>query len=183
MSAPSGPKSRAPFAHYDPDTSSWRTLQPSLLPENFPEQSPIWPRSGMWDSGAAYELPTLVPPTAEPGSSSLLPTPDTGESLTGHGRRGGRVTNGHQSGQSLEVVATLLPMPTSSDTNGAGTHGTGGADLRTTVELLPTPTAMDAHGSGGNSPSDVTLTDAVVRTQLGASTNPRLDGGNASSDD
>lgn len=33
----------------------------------------------------------------------------------------------------------LLPTPTSSDTNGAGAHGTGGADLRTTVALLPTP--------------------------------------------
>ena len=34
---------------------------------------------------------------------------------------------------------TLLPTPTASDTNGAGAHGTGGADLRTAVQLLPTP--------------------------------------------
>ena len=37
---------------------------------------------------------------------------------------------------------TLLPTPTASDTNGAGAHGTGGADLRTAVQLLPTPTAV-----------------------------------------
>lgn len=71
----------------------------------------------------------------------------------------------------------LLPTPTVSDTNGPGTHGDGGADLRTAVSLLPTPTAMDAKASGGSTPSDVTLTDAVVRTSLGATTNPRFDGG------
>ena len=39
-------------------------------------------------------------------------------------------------------AVTLLPTPTSSDTNGAGAHGTGGADLRTTVALLPTPSTQ-----------------------------------------
>lgn len=34
------------------------------------------------------------------------PTPNTGESLTGHGRRGGKANNGSQSGESLEAVAT-----------------------------------------------------------------------------
>ena len=35
----------------------------------------------------------------------------------------------------------LLPSPTTSDANGAGAHGDGGADLRTTVahDLMPTP--------------------------------------------
>lgn len=35
----------------------------------------------------------------------------------------------------------LLPTPRTSDTNGSGTHGDGGPDLRTAVSLLPTPTA------------------------------------------
>ncbi|MDH6134635.1 hypothetical protein P3T37_004039 [Kitasatospora sp. MAA4] len=34
-----------------------------------------------------------------------------------------------------------LPTPTTSDANGAGRHGTGGADLRTVISLLPTPRA------------------------------------------
>ena len=34
-----------------------------------------------------------------------------------------------------------MPTPRTSDTNGAGAHGTGGPDLRTAVSLLPTPTA------------------------------------------
>ena len=36
--------------------------------------------------------------TGEPGQGRLLPTPDTGCSPNGHGRRGGRPGNGHQSG-------------------------------------------------------------------------------------
>lgn len=40
----------------------------------------------------------------------------------------------------------LLPTPTVSDTNGAGSHGDGGMDLRTTVTTLPTPTARDHKG-------------------------------------
>lgn len=35
----------------------------------------------------------------------------------------------------------LLPTPRTSDTNGAGVHGTGGPDLRTAISLLPTPAA------------------------------------------
>lgn len=45
---------------------------------------------------------------AEPGEGRLLPTPDTGCSPNGHGRRGGRAGNGHQSGQGLDVAATAL---------------------------------------------------------------------------
>jgi hypothetical protein len=45
---------------------------------------------------------------AEPGEGRLLPTPDTGCSPNGHGRRGGRAGHGHQSGQGLDVAATAL---------------------------------------------------------------------------
>lgn len=38
---------------------------------------------------------------------------------------------------------TLLPTPRTSDTNGAGSHGEGGPDLRTAVTLLPTPAVND----------------------------------------
>jgi DNA (cytosine-5)-methyltransferase 1 len=49
---------------------------------------------------------------AEPGEGRLLPTPDTGCSPNGHGRRGGRAGNGHQSGQGLDIAATALtPAP------------------------------------------------------------------------
>jgi len=45
---------------------------------------------------------------AEAGEGRLLPTPDTGCSPNGHGRRGGRVGNGHQSGHGLDVAASAL---------------------------------------------------------------------------
>jgi hypothetical protein len=46
-----------------------------------------------------------------------------------------------------DPVEALLPTPRTSDTNGAGSHGTGGPDLRTTVTLLPTP-AVNDMGAG-----------------------------------
>jgi DNA (cytosine-5)-methyltransferase 1 len=50
--------------------------------------------------------------TGESGEGRLLPTPDTGCSPNGHGRRGGRPGNGHQSGQGLDIAAiTLAPAP------------------------------------------------------------------------
>lgn len=76
MSAQSGPRSREPFAYYDPDTCSWKTCQPLLPLENLPEPPATWPRSGMWDLGYAYARPILALPTDATDYSSLLPTPD-----------------------------------------------------------------------------------------------------------
>lgn len=41
----------------------------------------------------------------------MLPTPDTGTSPRGHGRRGGRPGNGHQSGHDLDAAVRALPPP------------------------------------------------------------------------
>ena len=41
-----------------------------------------------------------------------------------------------------------LPTPRTSDTNGAGSHGDGGLDLRTAVTMLPTPRATDGPKGG-----------------------------------
>lgn len=62
--------------------------------------------------------------TAEPGEGRLLPTPDTGCSPNGHGRRGGRPGNGHQSGAGLDVTATAL-SPTPAPRAGQGTVAWG----------------------------------------------------------
>ena len=195
MSGRSGRKSRVLFALYDPESSCWKTLQQSLPLGNLPEQSATWPRSGMWDSGAVYALPTLAPPTDEPEYSSLLtpratrrgsatettallPTPDAYE-----GSRGGsqhpdkRKAAGHS--PYLACVAEhLLPTPTVSDGNGAGAHGAGGSDLRTAISLLPTPTATPYGNNQSPSPG------AAVRPSLnGVFTNPLLDDGSEPSDD
>ena len=78
---------------------------------------------------------------------TLLPTPaaanpNDGESVeTWEARRQRtkeRVGNGNGFGTPLSIAVQLLPTPRSSDTNGAGQHDTGGADLRTTVSRLLT---------------------------------------------
>jgi hypothetical protein len=50
--------------------------------------------------------------TRAAGRERLLPTPDTGTSPNGHGRRGGRPGNGHQSGHSLDATARTLAAGT-----------------------------------------------------------------------
>jgi hypothetical protein len=94
----------------------------------------------------------LPPPTSRDGKGpnqrgddtclhgALLPTPRATD-----GTKGGPNQRGSSGDLMLpSAVTQLLPTPTVSDTNGPGTHGDGGADLRTTVaHLLPTPAVND----------------------------------------
>lgn len=67
---------------------------------------------------------------------------------------------------------SLLPTPRTSDTNGAGSHGTGGLDLRTAVDLLPTPTATPY----GNNQSQPPLSEVILPllpTPLSSDAGPR----------
>jgi DNA (cytosine-5)-methyltransferase 1 len=63
----------------------------------------------------AHHLTGLAAPSgpaqAAAGPQRLLPTPDTGTSPRGHGRRGGRPGNGHQSGKDLDTAARTLTAP------------------------------------------------------------------------
>jgi hypothetical protein len=61
------------LAKYDPDTSSWRTAQCSLL-EDSTECLQTFPRSGMTRGGLLWELPMLALRTNATGSG-LWPTP------------------------------------------------------------------------------------------------------------
>jgi DNA (cytosine-5)-methyltransferase 1 len=76
--------------------------------------------------------------------------------------------NGNGHGKSLEIEALrLLPTPRTSDRNGAGLHGDGGADLRTTVEhLLPTPRAAERM-QRNSADSGVALSTAVTDQDWG----------------
>jgi hypothetical protein len=108
----SGPPSRTSFASYDPAGSSWKTFQ-ACLDGEWETYSQTWPASGMTRNGTAYRQPTSVPPIYA-SASGLWPTPETGLSPNGHGRRGGSPGYGHQSGVSLETMARLWPTPTAS---------------------------------------------------------------------
>lgn len=86
----------------------------------------------------------------------LFPTPDTGVSPNGHGRRGGRPGNGRQSGASLDAVVRDL----------GGTHDDGGEPL-----LLPTPMARHSGNTPENhlakKPGRSVVTDLAILVENG----------------
>lgn len=152
-----------PFAFYDPDSSSVRTCQDTLLSDSS-VSSLIFPASGCMSGGWLYELPTLVRPIDGHDCSGLLGTPSAADAAGTRERRGGKRSNelllkGQVKAMMPTPTVTLLPTPRTTDAHGTGDHGTGGRDLRTEISLLPT------------------LTDAVVRTQFGVVTNPRFNDG------
>jgi len=97
-----------------------------------------------------------IVPQLEDVAISLLPSPETGQTPAGHGVRGGKPGNGHQSGESLEQVAKQM-LPTPRAARGAsGTemmYALGGErtdEGRPQGEvLLATPNSRDWKGSPG----------------------------------
>ena len=72
----------------------------------------------------------------------------------------------HVDGFGPDGGLTLLPSPRTSDTNGAGAHGSGGPDLRTVAATLPTPRATDGTKGGPNQrggSGDLMLPSAVAQ--------------------
>jgi DNA (cytosine-5)-methyltransferase 1 len=56
-------------------------------------------------------IAACLAPLPPGGQGRLLPTPDTGTSPRGHGRRGGRTGNGHQSGAGIDAAARDAARP------------------------------------------------------------------------
>jgi len=73
----SGLKWHASLAKFDPATSSWRTVQPSLLGD-LGESSVTWPRSGMTAGGRCWAQPMSALRTSGT-ESGLWPTPTVAE--------------------------------------------------------------------------------------------------------
>lgn len=150
-----GPSSTESFAEYDPDTSSWKTSQGSLLPE-WETYSETWPRSGMTRNGKAYRLARLVPPISG-GESSLLPTPQAQEPNVTTDRLVDRDGN--------------PPTRLNQRVYDRETGRLAQTSLTQWVQLYPTPTVNDSRGgrnrtSGRSNPNSkhhdgVTLTDYV----------------------
>lgn len=89
------------FATYDPDTSSWRTPQGSLL-EGWAEWSATWPASGTTRNGTAFRRRPSAPRTYG-HASGFWPTPVASE--------GKRTTPYKQGGHSLSYVLGGRPNP------------------------------------------------------------------------
>lgn len=119
----SGRSSRASFAIWDRDTSSWKTSQRSLF-GGWIGFSESWPRSGMMQSGIAYRLQPSNPLTAAIGSSwsrGEYPTP-TAE-IYGTAQNEGKVAHSRPSAgtPSLHTWARGWQTPTVNDSkNTAG---------------------------------------------------------------
>ena len=105
-----GLNTSAPFASYDHDTLSWKTLQPSLT-EDSPAYLDRWPRSGTMRNGIVSEQTMLVPPTNEiacgclpilNGTPRAWPTPAARDGKGGY--IGGRIRNGKVSWDTLDVA-------------------------------------------------------------------------------
>ena len=174
MNGGSGRPSRAPFATYDPATSSWRTSRVSLDGE-WETYSETWPASGMTRSGIAYRRPTSAPRTSA-SESGLLPTPSAVSYGTNQGGGMGRIGPVRPS---LETMARsgLWPTPQAHDARPGhaervNRHGTkhGGRDLTDWVAMWPTPTAGDSRNSrnatanrspGSSHHPGTTLSDAI----------------------
>jgi hypothetical protein len=92
----------------------WLLPTPTVTDHNGGHEPQV---GGRRPSGAKrqVDLPTVIalkicPPSLPGGTGRgrLLPTPDTGTTPNGHGRRGGRPGNGHESSNSLDAVARTL---------------------------------------------------------------------------
>ena len=146
-----GPRSPQPFARYDPATSSWRTLQGSLLSE-WEMLSETWPRSGMTRNGTAYRRAGSVPPIYANGSS-LWPTPV-------YKPGGGSALDGGSNSRKAAKRRGLWPTPTAGDSRNSrnatanrspGSSHHPGTTLSDAIRMLPTPTAnrwdgLQSHG-------------------------------------
>jgi hypothetical protein len=94
------------LASFDPNSFSWKTSQ-HFLDEGLTEFSGTWPRSGMMQSGIAYQLPPLVPLTDEI-ASGLWPTPTVNGN---YNRKGASATIG----DGLATAVAMYPTPTARD--------------------------------------------------------------------
>lgn len=95
------------FAHFDRDSSSWKTYQGSLLTNTWDAFSETWPRAGTMRNGIVYQQQQLAPLTDATGSG-LWPTPIVDDASNCGGKS--RVRNmlkGQYQGLNAFVVSNL----------------------------------------------------------------------------
>lgn len=144
-----GQKWRGSLAKYDPDSSSWRTAQHSLLGDS-EEFLETWPRWGMTVNGECWERPMLAHRTSASGSG-LWQTPVADDAVN---RVNGKWNSRGEPKLSAQVMQ--WPTPTASEHTGAG-HGpnkNGAMNLRTMVQARtdwPTPTVCGNYNRNGAS--------------------------------
>ena len=101
------------LGHFDPDTCSWKTFQPSLFPDSG-QSLEIWPRAGMTVAGRAFRHRLPVPRTTviAGGALQYVPTPTVSGN---YNRKGASPT----SGNGMATWAKMYPTPCASAANGS----------------------------------------------------------------
>jgi len=106
-----GEKWHGSFVKYDPDSSSWKTHQCSLLGD-LDEFSETWPRWGLMRSGECWEQPMLVARTNETefgllDGETFFHTPNC------------TVLDGWSNNQKVLKKRLMFPTPVKSESNGS----------------------------------------------------------------
>jgi DNA (cytosine-5)-methyltransferase 1 len=153
------------FAWFDPDISSWKTWQRSLITD-WELYSESWPRQGSIVNGHAF-LQVHWAPVINEIDGGLLPTP-----LASTGDRRSKFKQG-----GTPLLGALLPTPTKQDFKRRGPNSKQqGLSNTENWAMLPTPCARDLKGpqtkgfkERGYGPL---LPDAFTQTGKGTFLNP-----------
>ena len=146
----SGVSTRESFAHYDPASSSWKTLQLSFLAD-LAMFSETWPRAGMTRSGIAYLRQPSAPITKEIASGSW-PTPKSRDAKHGAATEYELEHADKWAPYHLHVAIAarargMWPTPKGSAANYGRPRENDRGDLQAAVLQWPTPQARD-HRTG-----------------------------------
>jgi len=186
-----GPTWQELLARYDPNTSSWKTPQSSLLGD-YTEFSETWPRWGLMRDGVSYQRQPLVPHTKgtgsglwrtpsaqEPGVSAERLVPIEGGTPGGMNRHFDKHT-GRMAQIGLEQQVKLRAMTWPTPNAWDGKRGPrseehiatkkGQITLVTAIARWPTPTAHNAKEF--NSPSEQQRNTPTLAAQAGGQLNP-----------
>jgi hypothetical protein len=168
-----GPKWHGSFARFDRDSSTWKTVQCSLLgdSESFSE---TWPRWGLMHDGVSSLQQTPALPICV-NASGLWPTPTVNGN---HNQPGASKT----AGWGLSSAAKLWTTPSASDATRGGTitpnmTGTSLAQQVKTPAFWPTPTAINFSGGAalckwGGAGARKKLATMVTPEELNGPLNP-----------
>lgn len=175
-----GESTRALFASYDRESSSWRTSQLCVVAD-WDVYSETWPSAGTMLSGQASRLLTLVLPTSASGSSwwgtllssdargptqyargnpSLLTQVHWSAPMATDGRRGDCPAERKRNSPSLAAQTTWL-TPSASDAKGT----TGGGQTRSLRDDLRQWPTLTVHGNT-NAPKEGTARGTGLRTAV-----------------
>ena len=142
------------YAWYDPNTSSWKTWQRSLITD-WTSYSGSFPKQGTMQNGQLYLRVHWEPVTVEADGGSL-PTPRANSAMAANLNLPSIKNHQHPN---LETVISQLPTPTAMDTKEDA--------LKHATKLLQGKT----HRSSGQ-PIQVSLSDAIMMEKI--KENPEL---------